>query len=57
MPIQWGPSVKKLAEVGIEGCEFCHEPAAVQRLRTVLPNPLHVPGPVGEPEQHEVPRV
>lgn len=27
MPIQWGPSVKKLAEVGIEGCGFCHEPA------------------------------
>jgi hypothetical protein len=27
MPIQWGPSVKKIAEVGIEGCAFCHEPA------------------------------
>lgn len=27
MPIQWGPCVKKIAEVGIEECEFCHEPA------------------------------
>lgn len=27
MPIQWGPCVKKLAEVGIETCEFCHEAA------------------------------
>lgn len=25
MPIQWGPTVKKLAEVGIDDCEFCHE--------------------------------
>jgi hypothetical protein len=27
MPIQWGPCVKKLAEVGVDTCSCCHEPA------------------------------
>lgn len=34
MPIQWGPQLKQLAEVGIENCSFCHELAAFSVYET-----------------------
>ncbi len=34
MPIQWGPQLKQLAEVGIAKCTFCHELAAFSVYET-----------------------